>query len=272
MPYFTYEEQIEVNRFLNENCNGDLRKDIVLNEDTQIATTAGTLNKILDLTISRYKKIDFTDIERSRGDAKECKFYKNLNESIDILCKLDDTTHKLPGAKIVRNTLDNLIALKEDFTRAFRMKNDMGILIYNTMYYTLMEGTSYLIAASVDYSVEGKQVRPRIYEVNCRDVVILNNLSKFNSLVGDKTVAKFIKSTEPKTLEDSTASLNEVTFGDALKKFFDFASDVKADNNAALKKTLAGAGVVVTVAAILYLAIKIVPIIKICIYILHIHI
>lgn len=273
-----YKNTSEVVSFLNENAI--VYSGNVLNEDVQMSVTSMALEKMLDLTLSKYSKVDFSDIERSRGDLTQCKFYKNLRDSIDILCDIEASTHKIPGAVICSTALNNLALLKNDFMYAFRVKNALAIMLYNTIYYSIMEATSYLIATSVNYAKNGDKFEAKAYEVNGRDVLLINQLEKFNSEVANGNVSKFILKAKEAEDEYKKAGepVNEAAgvFGTALdvtKKIFSFfwKSGTKDAAGNVIEKgsfTAAGKGAlwVAGAVAFIYVATHIIPIIKTCIY------
>ena len=278
--YLTYSEGCEVVSFLNENA---MLPTIPLNEDAQLSAGSAVVDKMLDLTLSRYSKIDFGEIEKSRGDVTNCRMYKNLREAIDILCDIDMTTHKIPGAVVVSTALNNLLTLKNNFMYGFRTKNSLAIILYNTMYYSVVEATSYLIATSVDFAKNGNKMEYTAHEINNRDVVLINNLNKFNQKVADGVVIKFINTAHDTEVEykANTETLTEASFftdgintiKDILGKFGKI--EEKLDQNGKAKKhlKLSRAGTiavgVASAAALIYLMVNIIPIIKSCIYVIY---
>ena len=278
--YLTYNEGCEVVSFLNENA---MLPTIPLNEDAQLSAGSAVVDKMLDLTISRYNKIDFGDIEKSRGDVTNCRMYKNLREAIDILCDIDMTTHKIPGAVVVSTALNNLLTLKNNFMYGFRTKNSLAIILYNTMYYSIVEATSYLIATSVDFVKNGNKVEYTAHEINNRDVVLINNLNKFNQKVADGVVIKFINTAHDTEVEYKAngETLTEASFFsdslDVIKKILGKFGTIeeKLDQNGKLNKhiKLSTPGKIAigfaSAAALIYLMVNIIPIIKSCIYVIY---
>lgn len=286
--YLTYTEGCEVVSFLNENA---MLPTIPLNEDAQLSAGSAVVDKMLDLTLSRYSKIDFGEIEKSRGDVTNCRMYKNLREAIDILCDIDMTTHKIPGAVVVSTALNNLLTLKNNFMYGFRTKNSLAIILYNTMYYSVVEATSYLIATSVDFAKNGNKMEYTAHEINNRDVVLINNLNKFNQKVADGVVIKFINTahdteveykantetlTEASFFTDGIKTLKDILgkFGHIEEKLDEFKKPILDKNGNPkkhLKLTRAGtiAISVASAAALIYLMVNIIPIIKSCIYVIY---
>ena len=253
--------ELDVIRFLNENAMNINHN--VLNESVQSNLSDAVLGKMFELTVGKYSKIDFSDIERSRGDITKIKYYANLRECIDILLDIHSVSDKIPGILAVSVALSNMLNLKKAFEHAFRTKNNVAIIVYNTVMYSIMEATSYLIATSVDFvkSDSDTEFNVNIY-TDSKQHMLIEQLVKFNKTVEDGTLIKFIKETENITPD----SLNEATVaGTLIDKGISKAIELgaKAWSNKGVRtgvKVAAGAG------AIIWVACNIVPFIREMIY------
>lgn len=247
MNAYTY----ELNNFLTENAYGMAGN--ILNESAQINLTDAVLTKMFELTIGKYNKIDFSSIERSRGDVTKTKFYKNLNECIDTLIDIHSTTNKIPGIVIVSEALNNMLTLKNTFEYNFRIKNNVAIMIYNSIYYAIMEATSYIIAVSIDVSKEDPAYK--VYELDNKNMCLINSLEAFNKCVADGSLLKFMKEASDKsTLNESIA---DIAVDIAYNKIGSFIT------NHNVKKAAIGAGIIIS---LLYVGSKIIPIIREIVY------
>lgn len=273
MEYFDSVQSSDMVVFLNENAHGLLNSLEIFNEEAQVSTSATVIEKMLNKTMDKYKKLDFGEIERSKGDVHQCRFYKNLDESINILCDINAETGNLPGAIIVSEALNNLDSYKNLFVNAFRTKNLMGILLYNTIYDSIMEATAYLIAASVDLSREGTSLKYKASNFSSRNDMLINNLVKFNSEVDNGNVEKFVLKYREveQTANDADKVKVEAISGETISSVWKFISGIfiktGADGASLGLSTFGKGGVIVAaVAAFVWLATHIIPIIKSCIY------
>ena len=115
--------ELDIIRFLNENAMNINHN--VLNESVQSNLSDAVLGKMFELTVGKYSKIDFSDIERSRGDITKIKYYANLRECIDILLDIHTVSNKIPGILAVSVALSNMLNLKKAFEHAKNLLTKM---------------------------------------------------------------------------------------------------------------------------------------------------
>ena len=252
------ERELDVIRFLNENATGITKN--ILDESVQTSVSDKVLGRIFELTVGKYSKIDFSAIERSRGDITKIKYYDNLRECIDILLDIHTTTDKIPGILTVSSALLNMLNLKQAFEHAFRTKNNIAIIVYNTIFYAIMEATSYLIATSVDFvkSDKDEEFTVNVY-TDSKQHMLIEQLVKFNKTVDDGTLIKFIKESE----NLDTEALNEGVTDELIRQGISAAGKFLGNH----KKGIIKAGVAIGgTAAFIWLACNIVPFIRELIY------
>jgi hypothetical protein len=210
--------------FINENAIGAIN---VLDEGTEIKISDKVLEKMLALTIGKYNKIDFSQIEKSKGDVTKVKFYPNLNECINTLCEIHESTGQLPNALVLRTTLDNLVKNKSAFEVSFKVRNNCGIMIYNTITYALIEATSYVLASSIDFVKGDIDDEVDAVVINA-DTALIKNLVKFNKCVADGSMNKFIsKNQEVATMHEGIADVVASTTNSVLPQVGEFLSNHK---------------------------------------------
>ena len=93
---------------INENATTSF---YTTNEAVQVEVAEKVLDKIFSISIGKYNKINFSDIEKCRGDIKKVKFYKNLVECINTLKEINDVTHNIPDIIVIERALNNMIKL-----------------------------------------------------------------------------------------------------------------------------------------------------------------
>lgn len=203
-------QRVELSRFISENAYGYTQ---LMTESAQSNLTDVVLNKMLELTIGKYNKIDFSEIERSRGDVTKIKYYKNLEECINSLIEIHSVTNKIPSIIIVSDALNNLRTLKSTFEYNFRIKNSAAIMIYNTIMYGIMMAVSYIIAASISISkretASNGAAKVKVYEADPKSMVIVNSLAAFNTSVADGTLMKFMKEAEDFKVQNESVEVME---------------------------------------------------------------
>ena len=253
--------ELDIIRFLHENATGSYHN--VLEESVQNGLSDAVLGKMFELTIGKYSKIDFSDIERSRGDITKIKYYANLRECIDILLDIHSVSNKIPGVLVVSTALSNMLNLKKAFEHAFRTKNNVAIMVYNTVMYSIMEATSYLIATSVDFvkNDSDTEFTVNLY-TDSKQHMLIEQLVKFNKTIDDGSLIKFIKETEnvtPDSLHEATIASTLIDKG--LEKAISAATN--AWNNKGVKT---GVKVALSAGALIWVACNIVPFIREMIY------
>ena len=253
--------ELDIIRFLNENALNINRN--VLNESVQDSLSDAVLGKMFELTVGKYSKIDFSDIERSRGDITKIKYYANLRECIDILLDIHSISDKIPGVLAVSVALSNMLNLKKAFEHAFRTKNNVAIIVYNTVMYSIMEATSYLIATSVDFvkNDSDTEFTVNLY-TDSKQHMLIDQLVKFNKTVDDGSLIKFIKETENVTSD----SLHEATVVNTLIDKGLGKAISTASNVLNKKGVKTGIKVAIGTGALIWVACNIVPFIREMIY------
>ena len=183
---------------INENATTSF---YTTNEAVQVEVAEKVLDKIFSISIGKYNKINFSDIEKCRGDIKKVKFYKNLVECINTLKEINDVTHNIPDIIVIERALNNMIKLTPEFEKSFRIQNNCGVLIFNLIAYSIMESVSYLIATSINF-VTGNEI---VISNVGGDKILISSLNKFNELAENGSIYKFISEAEKEILNESIA-------------------------------------------------------------------
>lgn len=186
-------QKLELSRFISENAYGYTN---TISESAQTNLSDAVLSKMFELTVGKYNKIDFSEIERSRGDVTKIRYYKNLNECINTLVDIHAVTNKIPSILIVSDALNNLLSMKNTFEYNFRIKNNVAIMIYNSVMYAIMMATSYIIAASIDIAKEETTKGAntvKVYQMDDKALCLIHALASFNASIADNSLNKFLK-------------------------------------------------------------------------------
>lgn len=240
---------IELLETINEHSKNPF---YTMNESMQHEIAEKVLDKIFILTVGKYNKINFSEIERSRGDLTKIKFYKNFKECVDTLNEINRVTNKLNEMQIINSTINNIIKLKPEFEKGFRIQNNYAIMIYNLVSYSLIESVSYVIATSINF-VNDNNV---IITNNSENNLLIDSLSRFNKLAEDGTIYKFIDKVEKEVMNESFIG----DFAKGVINNMDSKLSRTAKSNSSIARNIViGAGVTV---AFLFMIRSIIPIIR----------
>lgn len=126
----------------------DMRLFNRLDESAQAMTKNNVLSKLVKSCAARYKFIDFSEFDKSKGDVTKFKYYDTLSESLNLLFS---TYKEVKEIALMMDLFQRLHENRKVFKESFLNKNAVGVMIYNTMLLSIFEGTSYIIAAMVDF-------------------------------------------------------------------------------------------------------------------------
>lgn len=240
---------LDFGRFVRDNTiNAD--KVFPLNESVKTKITDTVLEKIFESIIAKYNKIDFGDIPRTRGNITRFRYYNNLYECIKTLLEISENVDYFPEANILSEALSNIIMLKGLFEEGFKKNNAYSIMMYNVLVMSIFESTSIMISTIIDFiqDVEYSEVTITKYRES-KKAIYLDSLEKFNATVKDGSFQKYLsKSMEASSLNESITVASIIT---AI---------------AAKKAIVIGAA---SVLLALWVATKIVPIVRELVYLIY---
>lgn len=195
-------------RFINENTVN--AKYDILDEAAQANLSNAVLDNMLKLTIGKYSKIDFSEISRSKGNFKQCSFYKNLTECIATLDKINKVTGKLELIDTVKTTLTNIETFRPQFENGFKHNDALTVMMYNSICYAIMEITTYLLATSLSFTkkLDGQEYSVNIKELDKKTVPLISAVQSFNNACSNGNILKFFNLSKEE-LNESVSMLNE---------------------------------------------------------------
>ena len=166
--------------------SSDMTKDEVidLNEDVKIDSLKSVASKILKSIYDSAGNLDTTPIDASRGDIRrlrELEYIQNILERIDrytsSLPSVDKKLEEYYGA--VTKAIGNLYKNADAFKDAYRMKNTVLVLNYQSIVLAICEAVNYMSS--------------KVFNLTNR-VVELNNNAKLEDTTALKTLIDFNKS------------------------------------------------------------------------------
>lgn len=172
--------------------NFDVTDDIT--RKTLLSIDEADQNKVLDsLTSKLYQSImdkvydiDFGGVEETCGDITKLQNYDTMLECInvikDILIQYKNDT-KIPDE--ILTAISNIRERKDTFEKAFNLKLDLPIVLYNTIVLSIVSSVSLIISTSIEFI---KDVGEETYQIKFDKVayarssqsLLYTNLQKFN--------------------------------------------------------------------------------------------
>ena len=106
----------------------------------------GTVLNIMYTQINKLRKIDFSIIDKSKGDVLKLSFFDDVEKGIQLV----------GSGSIVEQAWESIKARSKVFINAYKISKDFVILTYQTLVMACLDGLSYLIQTAsnlVDASV-----------------------------------------------------------------------------------------------------------------------
>ena len=166
----------------------DTRRYILgLDEAGQNMALNSITNKLYDKIVAKADQIDFGTIPKSKGDITKIEGYDNLIECIELIRGLaKGYNQSLEPIDTVSTAINNVRNRERAFSKAFAIKRDMPVLIYNTIVTSIVASVSFLIDTCIEFIKDPKNetIEMAISKVSYKKTmnnVLFRNLSKFNA-------------------------------------------------------------------------------------------
>lgn len=174
-----------------------------LEESGQEQLIAALSSALYDKIVAKVDEIDFGSIPQSRGDITRVQGFVNTEQCIDIIRKLIIQYNQNPGiVDSIITAITNIKDRKSVFTKAFNIKADMSMMIYNLMVLAIERSVSLIIATCIQYVKDPNSTTVKIaldkvaYEKTMDDL-LFKQLVTFNTLCKtgamDKTINASMK-------------------------------------------------------------------------------
>lgn len=145
---------INVNNMVFESVVDKINYTKLLEAESNNPTpaTSELLEKLYDSLLKK-SNIDYDTIPNSKGDVEKYHGYDTMREA---LRNINDLSQKQLGknideADVINMALDNIVALKQLYTRGFSLDKDFVILQYNSLVAACVTATSAVLRGYVDY-------------------------------------------------------------------------------------------------------------------------
>jgi hypothetical protein len=170
-------------RKLSESERGEMSKDLV--------------ESLYKATAERAMRLDYDDVENSKGDITKIKDYMVLTDSIKLLQAMQASmTEKIDDLDVIVNAHEAIIANTANFEQGFRVGNTGVIMLYNNLAMALVASTSFVIATAIDYVKDpvgnySTHFRNNASKQKGYPTVMIDSLKKFALLNVNGDLAKF---------------------------------------------------------------------------------
>lgn len=158
-----------------------------LNEEDQSRVLMALTTKLYDQIINKVDDIDYGEIPRSRGDVTKLTNYENMRECIQVITDLFKE-YKQDTAPIdtINSALNNLVQRKDAFQKAFLVKSEFVIMVYDTIALSVVESLSLLISTSIEFIKSTTDdcidmILNNVAAAKTSRHLLFDNLKKFNS-------------------------------------------------------------------------------------------
>lgn len=163
------------------------RKILMAVDETDQNQILSTLtSKLYDSIVTKVDDIDFGDIPRTKGDVTKLPNYDKIVDCIktlnDILVQYKQDTEPVDT---IDHALTNLRERKELFEKGYRYEIELPMIVYNTMYLSVISSISLMISTAIEFikspGQEGFDIAlDKVSLVKTKESLLFVNLRKFN--------------------------------------------------------------------------------------------
>lgn len=158
-----------------------------INEADQNKVLESLTSKLYKSIMDKVDHIDFGSISNSKGDITQIENYDNIIECIKVIKDiLIEYRQDLEPIDTILFAIDNIKSRTDIWRRAFSLRLDLPVLIYNTIVLSIVSSVSLLIATSIEFIKDATDSPysvkfDKVAYVRNKDGLLFDNLRKFNS-------------------------------------------------------------------------------------------
>lgn len=195
------EPVLEAEWILRQNTPYSHKRELMTLLEDSKAQVHSSLLDTLYRQINSVRRIDFKDIDKSKGDALKLSFAADIDISIKHLETAGKCAKELDTIKKAWSNIKNL---SKSFIEGYKLGTDIIILTYESMVMAIVDGISTLITKTASAVVKTKENVPG---------VSINVLGRFNAAVKKGTVSKMMKELNNKALANESLRPTNEDFG-----------------------------------------------------------
>lgn len=164
-----------------------------------------TINNNFIISVQRAKEMSYGDIEKSEGDIARINGYDNLVQSMILLREIQKRSgSKMEELDTIETALKNIEKFKSEFTKGFKIGDNLIILLYNNLVTAEIAATSFVISSCLDYlqnpNSEDYEIFVKSNKQNYNNTIIyFKNLSRFNKMCVSGEFSRILNSELSKT-------------------------------------------------------------------------
>lgn len=174
---------------ITESSNWNRNKLSVLSEEEKVSLSDKIITNLFNDIKRKMLKGDYSIIDKTKGDIKKLSNYDTLTTSIKFLKMIADSSKDVNLNKIVTDVescLKYIESQKSIYTRAYELKNEFLVYMYNSTVLAIIECLSLLVAKAVDFNNVNNfnEIKPEakkgfVFQSNYLKVVnMYNDMSK----------------------------------------------------------------------------------------------
>lgn len=188
MSNFLHPDYVKVvSEFMDITDHETRRTLLSLNEADQNKVLLGLTGRLYEIISDKSTEVDFGDIPKTKGVVRQLKDYDKLTETLGLLESIcrefkQDTRGNVD---VINTALANLASREDMFTKAFKLNIEMPIMMYNTIYLSIISATSLMVSTCIEYI---KAPLEETYQIaldktalaKTQQGLLFDNLKKFN--------------------------------------------------------------------------------------------
>lgn len=185
MIYTNIKEKILVENF--DMYDNETRKVMLsINEADENKILSALTSKLYDNIVNKVDDIDFGTIPQSKGDITKIDGYDRLLECLDVLRGILKEYHQdETPVNEISQAINNIVARQEMFEKAFRYNIELPMVMYCTMVLAILNSTSYIISATIEFIKEPAQEDfsislNKMALLKTKQNMVYRNIVKFN--------------------------------------------------------------------------------------------
>lgn len=185
--------------------DNNTRKTLLsIDEADQNKVIDSLTSKLYQHIMDRVYDIDFRGVEETKGDITRIQNYEQLLECINVIKSILIEYHQdtdIPDT--ILNAISNIRERKDIFMKAFNLKMDLPIVLYNTIVLSIESSTSLIISTSIEFIKDAgeetyKMKFDKVAYNKTSQSLLFDDLEKFNRMCTngdlDKSLEYVLKS------------------------------------------------------------------------------
>ena len=158
-----------------------------INEEEAKPVLSVLTSKLYSMIISKVDDVDFGLIPASKGDIMKVDGIEKIVDSLEVIANIVIECHQDPAqVQEIINCIKNIQQRTNKWEKAYMLKLEIPILIYNTMVLASISATTYMINNCIDFIKNpGTETFDAVVRQNelkkSKDALVFKNIRKFNN-------------------------------------------------------------------------------------------